>query len=158
MLLPRRLSPLKSHAYGLLPGLVNTPKKVNEKSTTNNSHFPLRITYTTGGADHSVPKNLGPAFEKADENEKRLKTLREYFAKWKVDAESSETLLSERKEKVLEPAPLLAPAKESEAANKRTISLIAALALTIIVIANRKKMPNMGSMLNFLNRNPVIKG
>ena len=113
MLSQMRLSPLKFQAYGPLPGVVDTPKKVDEKSTTNNSHFQLRITYKKGDADHSVPKSLGPAFEKAD---------------------------------------------ESASSNQRTISLIAALALTIFVIANRKKMPNKDSMLNFLNRNPVIKG
>ena len=129
MVLRPRLSPLPEfRGISFLTLGSESPKKVDEEKTKE-------------GADHSVRKNLGPAFEKADENEKRLKTLRTYFAKWK---------------KVLEPAPLPVPA-ESTAANQRTISLIAALALTIFVIANRKKMPNKGSMLNFLNRNPVKK-
>ena len=134
MVLRPRFRPLPEFEFRGISFLTlgsESPKKVDEEKTKE-------------GADHSVRKNLGPAFEKADENEKRLKTLRTYFAKRK---------------KVLEPAPLPAPAEaESTAANQRTISLIAALALTIFVIANRKKMPNKGSMLNFLNRNPVIKG
>ena len=122
MVLQPRFSPLpKFQGINILTLGSESPKKVDEEKRKE-------------GADHSVPKSLGPAFEKADENEKRQK-------------------------KVLEPAPLLAPEEaESTAANQRTIFLIAALALTIFVIANRKKMPNKGSMLNFLNRNPVIKG
>ena len=238
MVFQTRLSPLKSHAYGLLPGFVNNPKKVDEKSTTNNSHFQLRITYKTGDADHSVAKNLGSASEEAVESEKRqekvsepepapavalaeaeetgkttmlrrslralsdeaitakriseavktgkatmlsrraLRALSEEAITAKRISQAVKTLETKQRTaslkkfiRVLEaqdkPAAVTpgagvpaagAPAAESTAANQRTISLIAALALTIFVIANRKKMPNKGSMLNFLNRNLVIKG
>ena len=60
---------------------------------------------------------MGSEQKKADENEKRLKTLREYFAKWKVDAESSETesedeIIEETKHNIMESQPTNQPMDE----------------------------------------------